>query len=127
MLSRRSPSLGPGLVVALAVAVLAAGCASGLSTSQLQEWVGRPAAKLAESWGPPTREVTDEGKRVLIYEELDAASRQSFAGAQTRETRDNQMQSRYMSSYRGPQIYARSYLFWVDDTGAIVRAERRQP
>lgn len=111
----------------LLAAGLAGGCAQGLSAPQLQAWVGRPATELSADWGNPTREVTDEGLRVLIYEELDAAGKPTFAGGETRESRENRMTSRYMSSYRGPQVYARSYLFWVDDKGAIVRAERRQP
>jgi hypothetical protein len=111
--------LGPLLLVA----GLLTSCTHGLTPEQVQAWVGRPAADLSQAWGPPTREVTDEGLRVMIYEELDRSDKDAFS---TTPTRDERLAAKY-TPYRGVSVYARSYLFWVDAKGVIVRADRRQP
>ena len=52
--------------------LLLAGCASkGLRPDELEQWVGRPSTALEKAWGPATREVPDQGLRLLVYEELE--------------------------------------------------------
>jgi hypothetical protein len=113
------------LAVACAALGLAAACTrGGLPPEQVQAWIGRPAAELTRAWGAPTREVTDQGLRVLIYEELERASGSTF-GPQNVSPRD----ARAAGVAVEPRavVYARSYLFWVDSTGTIVRSQIHQP
>lgn len=114
------------LLAAAALVAAAAACTpGGLAPEQVQAWVGRPAGELVQAWGPPTREVTHQGQRVLIYEELERASGSSFAAQQMspREARAAGVPAEPPS----PVVYARSYLFWVDPGGMIVRSQIRQP
>jgi hypothetical protein len=76
----------------------------------------------------PTREVDDAGQRVLIYEEIERDSNLPFEKqVTTREAGSVQAAAALNAAALGPAVYARSYLFWVDATGAIVRAQIRQP
>jgi hypothetical protein len=116
------------LMVGLTALGLTACASGGLPPEQVQAWVGRPAGDLVRAWGAPTREVDDAGQRVLIYEEVEKNTSIAF---------DRQVTGRQLGSAtaaeaaniaaRGPTVYARSYLFWVDAAGAIVRAQIRQP
>jgi hypothetical protein len=116
------------LLAAVAVLGVVACSKGGLSNDQVQAWVGKPARDLVRAWGAPTREVEDAGQQVLIYEELEQNSNLNFektvtakqAGSAAAAEQANQLA-------RGPKVYARSYLFWVDAAGAIVRAQIRQP
>jgi hypothetical protein len=64
----------------------------------------------------------------MIYEEMEKNNTLNFektvtarqAGSAAAAEQANQLA-------RGPTVYARSYLFWVDAAGAIVRAQIRQP
>jgi hypothetical protein len=114
------------LLVLAALVAAGAGCArGGLSPQEVQAWVGRPAAELVRAWGVPTREVPDQGLRVLIYEELERATGSSF-GAQTISPREARAAG-VPTEAPSPVVYARSYLFWVDAAGTIVRSQIRQP
>jgi hypothetical protein len=109
-----------------AAVIVAAACTrGGLPPEQVQAWVGRPATDLTRAWGAPTREVTDQGLRVLIYEELERASGSTFSSQRIspREARAAGVPAEPPS----PIVYARSYLFWVDAAGTIVRSQIRQP
>ena len=64
------------LVAGLLVLGLAACSRGGIPPEQVQAWAGRPEADLKRAWGTPTREVTDAGQRVLIYEEIEQANRE---------------------------------------------------
>jgi hypothetical protein len=113
-----------GLLALLALA----GCAGGgLEPEQLQAWVGRPVSALIEAWGPATREVADGPLRVLIYEELERAPHLEFGRQVSSRDIGYQAAQATNEALRGPEVYARSYLFWVDAAGTIVRSDRRQP
>jgi len=99
----------------------------GLPSEQVQAWVGRPAGDLVRAWGVPTREVDDAGQRVLIYEEMERNQNLAFEKQVTaRQVGSAAAAEAANVAARGPTIYARSYLFWVDAAGAIVRAQIRQ-
>ena len=109
-------------LVALAALGLAA-CGGVPPAQNIQPWVGRPAADLAREWGTPTRELTDAGQRILVYEEM----------IQTR-TRDLSQDTSKRNAGAGPppslttfSAYARSYLFWVDGSGKITQTQVREP
>jgi hypothetical protein len=107
---------------------LAACSRGGLRPEQVQAWVGRPAADLVRAWGAPTREILDEGQRMLIYEELEKNQTLAFEQHVTaRQAGSAAAAEAANAAARGPTTYARSYLFWVDAAGAIVRAQIRQP
>ncbi len=104
-----------------------AACASGIPPERVQAWVGRPATDLRSAWGTPTREVADGDLRILIYDEYERISGADFqrqttvraaGGAQAAIDANNALQA---------QGYARSYLFWVNPAGVIVRSEIRHP
>ena len=115
------------LVVGFTALGLAA-CAHGLPPEQVQAWVGRPAGDLVRSWGAPTREVDDGGQRILIYEEMERSQKLAFEKQVTaRQAGSAAAAEAENAAARGPTVYARSYLFWVDAAGAIVRAQIRQP
>src|SRR5262245_49092520 len=116
------------LVVGLMAFGLVACSRGGLPPAQVQAWVGRPAADLVKSWGAPTREITDAGQRILIYEEIEKNRDQNFERTVTaRQAGSAAAAAQANAEAMGPTVYARSYLFWVDDAGAIVRAQIRQP
>jgi hypothetical protein len=116
------------VVAAVAALGLAACSRGGLPPEQVQAWVGRPAGDLVRAWGEPTREVDDAGQRVMIYEELERNQAQSFEKTVTaRQAGSAAAAEAANAAIRGPRVYARSYLFWVDAAGAIVRAQIRQP
>jgi hypothetical protein len=90
--------------------------------------VGRPAADLVKSWGVPTREVDDGGQRVLIYEEVERGQQLNFERTvSARQAGSAAAAAAANAAAQGPTVYARSYLFWIDGAGAIVRAQIRQP
>ena len=90
--------------------------------------MGRPAADLVKTWGAPTREVDDAGQRVLIYEELERNENLAFEKTVTaRQAGSAAAAAQANAATVGPTVHARSYLFWVDGAGAIVRAQIRQP
>jgi hypothetical protein len=119
--------------VAVGIVLLASlglsGCMrGGLSNAQVQAWVGRPSADLEKTWGPPTREVDDAGQRVLIYEEVERNSNTNFEKTVTaRQAGSAAAAAAANAAITDVKVYARSYLFWVDSAGAIVRAQIRQP
>ena len=115
-------------IVAISLLGLAACTRGGLPDSQVQAWVGRPAERLVREWGVPTREVEDEGQRVMIYEEVERNNNLTFQQTTTvRQAGTVQEAEAANTAARGPTVYARSYLFWVDTAGSIVRAQIRQP
>lgn len=100
----------------------------GLPPEQVQAWVGRPAADLVKAWGAPTREVDDAGQRILIYEEVEKNYHTNFEKTVTaRQAGSAAAAEQANAAAVGPKVYARSYLFWVDGAGAIVRSQIRQP
>jgi hypothetical protein len=112
--------------LAFAVALTALGlaaCGGVPPPHDIQPWLGRNAADLAREWGEPTRELTDGGQRLLVYEEV----------VETR-TRDLSQDSSRRNAGAGPgsevrmfSAYARSYLFWVDASGKITQTQVRDP
>jgi hypothetical protein len=119
----------PTVVIAAVVALGLLACSrGGLPTEQVQAWVGRPASDLVRAWGAPTREVDDAGQRVMIYEELERNEALAFEKTVTaRQAGSAAAAEQANAALRGAKVYARSYLFWVDAGGAIVRAQIRQP
>jgi hypothetical protein len=116
------------LVVALTVLGLSACTHGGLPPEKVQAWVGRPAGDLVRAWGAPTREVNDGGQQVLIYEEVERNQSLPFDKRITvRDAGTTADAAAANAAVQGPTVYARSYLFWVDAAGAIVRAQIRQP
>jgi hypothetical protein len=116
------------LVVGFLALGLTACTRGGLAPEQVQAWVGRPAGDLVHAWGAPTREVDDAGQRVLIYEEMERNQNLAFEKTVTaRQVGSAAAAEAANAAARGPTVYARSYLFWVDAAGAIVRAQIRQP
>jgi hypothetical protein len=116
------------VIAAVAAALGLAACSrGGLPPEQVQAWVGRPAADLVRAWGAPTREVDDTGQRVLIYEEVERNETLAFEKTVTaRQAGSAAAAEAANQAARGGPVYARSYLFWVDPAGAIVRAQIRQ-
>jgi hypothetical protein len=115
-------------LLVLALLALAACSRGGVPRERLQAWVGRPAAELVQAWGTPTREVPDGTGRVLIYEEMERAPSLEFGRQVTnRQAGGYQAAQEVNESLRGPEVYARSYLFWVDPAGTIVRSDVRRP
>jgi hypothetical protein len=115
--------------VAVAVTLLAfGGCLpGGVPPQKVQAWVGRPAGDLVREWGTPTRDIDDAGQRVLIYEEFERTRPSEFQRQVTvRQAGSQEAAAAANLAAQGPNTYARSYLFWVDPSGAIVRAEIRQ-
>ena len=117
------------LGVAVLFTVLAVGgCVrGGLPPEKVQAWVGRPASDLVREWGMPTREVDEAGQRVLIYDEVERTRATEFQKQTTvRQAGSQEAAAAANLAAQGPTTYARSYLFWVDPSGAIARAEIRQ-
>jgi hypothetical protein len=115
-------------VVAVAVLGLTACSRGGLAPEQVQAWVGRPASDLIRAWGAPTREIDDAGQRVMIYEEIERNRAENFEKTVTaRQAGSVAAAEAANAAMRGATVYARSYLFWIDAAGAIVRAQIRQP
>jgi hypothetical protein len=112
----------------LAVLLLgAAACSSsGISPAVLQTWVGKPVTGLRQEWGAATRELPDSGLTLYIYEELERRTGQSFEQPNP-EQRPNKDEMVLRLGAVPPRVYVRSYLFWADRDGKIVRAEVRQP
>jgi hypothetical protein len=116
------------VLAAVATLGLAACSKGGLSPEQVQAWVGRPAADIVRAWGAPTREVDDAGQRVLIYEEMEQDQSLGFERTVTARQAGSAAAAEAANvAARGPAVYRRSYLFWVDAGGKIVRAQIRQP
>jgi hypothetical protein len=112
-----------GWGLGLALLAIASCAGGGIRPEALQSWVGRPAAALEQAWGPPTRQVPDGDRRLLVYEEITQSTRQDF------ETPRVQRYGLLPEEY-DPQIvrvYVRSYLFWVNGAGVIEQATRRDP
>lgn len=123
----RRAALVVGVVVLVGLGV-AACMRGGVAPEQVQAWVGRPAADLVKTWGAPTREVADAGQRVLIFEEIERNNNLNFERTVTsRQAGSAAAAAAANAAALGPTVYARSYLFWVDGAGAIVRAQIRQP
>ena len=117
-----------GLFVGVTALAFSACTRAGLPPERVQAWVGRPAADLVREWGSPTREVNDAGQRVLIYEELERNQRPVFETQTTaRVTGSAEDAAAANAAAQGLPVYARSYLFWVDPAGKIVRSQIRQP
>lgn len=114
------------LVAGLLMLGLTACSRGGFTPEQVQAWAGRPEADLKRAWGVPTREVTDAGQRVLIYEEIEQTKPTEFSREVSTATR-NAGQGPAAPSSIGISSYARSYLFWVDAEGKISRTQIRQP
>jgi hypothetical protein len=113
------------LIVLVGALGLGACVSGGIPRERVEAWVGRADADLVREWGTPTREVMDTGQRVLIYEEMERTGSATFA---------REVSGRWGPSGPAPTqstvgyySYARSYLFWVDGAGKIVRTEIRQP
>jgi hypothetical protein len=118
----------PAALVGVIGLGLAACGGGGLPPEQVQAWVGRPATDLVQAWGAPTREVDDQGQRVLIYEEIEKNKSVTFANqVTTRQAGTVQAAAEQNAAARGPTVYARSYLFWVDAGGKIARTQIRHP
>ncbi len=118
----------PAVLVAVVALGMVACSRGGLPPEQVQAWVGKPATDLVRAWGVPTREVDDAGQRVMIYEEMERNQSLNFEKTVTaRQAGSAAAAEAANQAARGPTVYARSYLFWVDPTGAIVRAQIRQP
>ena len=116
------------LVVGLAALGLVACSRGGLPPERVQAWVGRPAAELEREWGAPTRDVTDGGQRVMIYEEVERSQTTDFSRqVSTRSRAPGEDPTAAAASTLGSSSYARSYLFWVDTAGNITRTQIRQP
>jgi hypothetical protein len=116
------------LLAAVAILGVVACSKGGLSNDQVQAWVGKPAGDLVRAWGPPTREVDDAGQRLLIYEEVEQNQSLNFDKTVTaRQAGSAAAAEAANREAMGPPSYARSYRFWVDAAGAIVRAQIHQP
>jgi hypothetical protein len=117
------------VIAAVATALGLAACSrGGLPAEQVQAWVGRPATDLVRAWGAPTREVDYEGQRVMIYEEVEQNQSLRFEQTVTaRQAGSAAAAEAANQALRGPAVYARSYLFWVDAAGAVVRAQIHTP
>jgi hypothetical protein len=113
------------LAVGLALLGLAACRSGGLPPAQVEAWVGRSAADLTKEWGTPTKEVEEDGQRVLIYEELERTENTEFA-TQVSPRLTAQGATTQPLTTVGTKAYARSYLFWVDGAGKITRTQIRQ-
>jgi hypothetical protein len=115
-------------LIALGSLGLLACSRGGVPAAQVQAWVGRPAADLVKAWGAATREVDDGGQRILIYEEMERGKNLDFERTVTaRQAGGTTAAEAANAAAQGGPVYARSYLFWVDASGAIVRAQIRQP
>ncbi len=90
-------------------------------------WVGRPAASLEKDWGPATREAQDGDLRLLVYEEVQKQSRSGMLDGSGTASRKAEAESETDKKYSGPRIHVRSYLFWVNPDGTIVRSTVRNP
>ena len=91
---------------------------------------GRPAVALEKEWGPPTREIPDQGQRLLIYEELDQKRGPVVAGPDHQRAQQNSaaaVQAQANATVNPKTFYVRSYRFWVDATGRIVRTATHEP
>ena len=118
-----------GLFVGVTALAFSACTRAGLPPERVQAWVGRPAADLVREWGSPTREVNDAGQRVLIYEEVERSRQRPAFETQTSVQMAGSVEDAAAANtaVQGPTVYARSYLFWVDAFGKIVRSQIRQP
>ena len=106
------------------IAALGLTACSGVPPAQnVDGWVGRPVADLARDWGTPTRELTDAGQRILVYEEMVQTRTKDL----TQETSKKNVGAVPPPSAMGYSAYARSYLFWVDASGKITQAQVRDP
>jgi hypothetical protein len=112
------------LILALLLGLLA-GCGGGIKPEALQTWVGRPAAALEKDWGPPTREVPDGDQRILIYEEVETRRRGSALDGTRTAVSKGEAQQAEQGPPREGLVSVRSYEFWVDAAGTIVRATVR--
>src|SRR5262245_58497832 len=110
------------LILSLTLGLVA--CGGPPPAQKIDGWGGRAAADLTTARGTPTREVTDAGQRVLVYEEM--------VESRTRDL--SQDTSKKNAGYLPPapgtagySAYARSYLFWVDAAGKITQTQVREP
>jgi hypothetical protein len=72
--------------------------------------------------------VPDQGQRLLIYEQVEKSSAPDFQKAvNPRQAGNPEALKAAEAAARGPIIHVRSYLFWVDGAGIIVRAALHQP
>jgi hypothetical protein len=110
--------------------ILLAGCASSRAVRPevLQSFVGRPATALEKEWGPATREVADGGQRLLIYEEFDRKDSVDVARSEgtARSATQTYVQTQANATVNPGRVYARSYQFWVDAAGTIVRVNVKE-
>src|SRR5262245_37030028 len=115
------------VLVGLLMLALVACNKGGLRPEQVEAWVGRPANDLIKSWGPPTREVQDNGQRVIIYEEMEQDANLPFEKTVSARTAGSAAAAEQANrDARGPARYARAYLFWIDAAGVIARTQIRQ-
>src|SRR5262249_26325989 len=105
------------VIAGLAIVGLLACNRGGLPPEKVEAWIGRPAADLEREWGPPTKEVTDAGQRVLIYEEVERTGNAEFS----REVSQR-------SAGSGPPPPARAALRSRSRRGVVpLRARRGRP
>ena len=111
-------------------AALATACSSAVPADVLEAWVGRPAQALRQDWGPPTRELTDGDLAILVYEQAETKSQPDLQNPVTTPEQGGYhyvVQKMAAEAYRNLSVYARSYLFWVDRSGVIVRSAVHEP
>ena len=111
--------------------VLLAGCvrSTAVRPEVLESFVGRPATALEKAWGPPSREVPDGGQRLLIYEQMDRRDAVDVARSDStkRSATQNSVQTQTNATVNPGKVYARSYRFWVDAAGTVVRWAVHEP
>jgi hypothetical protein len=129
MASMRWP--GGTLVSALVLVLGVAGCGPvAIPPEVLQRYVGRPAADLKKDWGEPSREVPDGDLRILVYEELRESSPGDFQnprGTVYKPRSSGTGLEAPSDREKGLTVYVRSYLFWVNREGLVVRTTVREP
>ena len=118
-------------VAAAVVLALLTGCVrtTAVHPEVLQAFVGRPVAALEKEWGPATREVPDGGQRLLIYEQMDRRDAVDVARSDStkRAKTLNYVQTQTNATVNPGKVYARSYRFWVDAAGTVVRWAVQEP
>src|SRR5262245_2207969 len=103
------------LIVGLSLGLVACG---GIPPPQkIDGWVGRSASDLTHDRGAPTREITDAGQRVLVYDEMIETRTRDLSQDSSRRNAGAVPALSLTSS----SVYARTYMFWVDASGKITQ------